>query len=211
MRRFYNAMIGTCSVLFLWGAVEVTGTAQSVKARIDSTVVDLGNGDVVVKYSVKPFDFGTLHHPDTAQRRSVVLSEEEKNQYFDTFRASQESLSSVRKSPRRVAVQADYSNYAVGEIPMESSVSPSGARTYQIPIVTAAGFKLVPSIAIGYNSQAGNGWAGYGWDIQGANGAYSVSTEGLFSANVNIYNQTVTITGRVVNGVPKVGTMYIVR
>lgn len=47
--------------------------------------------------------------------------------------------------------------------------------------------------------------------IQGANGAYSVSTEGLFSANVNIYNQTVTITGRVVNGVPKVGTMYIVR
>lgn len=43
--------------------------------------------------------------------------------------------------------------------------------------------------------------------IQGANGAYSVSTEGLFSANVNIYNQTVTITGRVVNGVPKVGTM----
>jgi len=47
--------------------------------------------------------------------------------------------------------------------------------------------------------------------IQGANGAYSVSTEGLFSANVNIYNQTVTITGRVVNGIPKVGTMYIVR
>lgn len=43
------------------------------------------------------------------------------------------------------------------------------------------------------------------------NSAYSVSTEGLFSANVNIYNQTVTITGRVVNGVPKVGTMYIVR
>ena len=28
--------------------------------------------------------------------------------------------------------------------------------------------------------------------------------------HVNIYNQTVTITGRVVNGVPKVGTMYIV-
>ena len=43
------------------------------------------------------------------------------------------------------------------------------------------------------------------------NSAYSVSTEGLFSANVNIYNQTVTITGRVVNGFPKVGTMYIVR
>ena len=178
MRRFYNAIIGTCSVLFLWGAVEAAGAEQSVKTRIDSTVVDLGNGDVVVKYSVKPFDFGTLHHPDPAQRRSLVLSEEEKNQRFDTFRASQESVASVRKSPRRASVQADYSDYAVGEIPIEAGVSPTGARTYQIPIVTAAGFKLTPSIALGYNSQAGEGWAGYGWDIQG------LSTISLINKNV---------------------------
>lgn len=178
MRRFYNAIIGTCSVLFLWGAVEVTGTAQYVKARIDSTVVDLGNGGVVVKYSVKPFDFGTLHHPDPAQRRSLVFSEEEKNQHFDTFRASQEAIVSVRKSPRRASVQADYSNYAVGEIPIEAGISPTGARTYQIPIVTAAGFKLTPSIALGYNSQAGEGWVGYGWDIQG------LSTISLINKNV---------------------------
>lgn len=178
MRRFYNAIIGTCSVLFLWGAVEVTGTAQSVKTRIDSTVVELDNGDVVVKYSVKPFDFGTLHHPDTAQRRSLVFSEEEKNQHFDTFRASQEAIVSVRKSPRRASVQADFSDYAVGEIPMEAGVSPTGARTYQIPIVTAAGFKLTPSIALGYNSQAGEGWVGYGWDIQG------LSTISLINKNV---------------------------
>lgn len=59
MRRFYNAIIGTCSVLFLWGSVEAAGAEQSVKTRIDSTVVELDNGDVVVKYSVKPFDFGT--------------------------------------------------------------------------------------------------------------------------------------------------------
>ncbi len=178
MRRFYNAIIGTCSVLFLWGAVEVTGTAQSVKARIDSTVVELDNGDVVVKYSVKPFDFGTLHHPDPAQRRSLVFSEEEKHQHFDTFRASQEAIVSVRKSPRRASVQADFSDYAVGEIPMEAGVSPTGARTYQIPIVTAAGFKLTPSIALGYNSQAGEGWVGYGWDIQG------LSTICLINKNV---------------------------
>ena len=73
MRRFYNAIIGTCSVLFLWGSVEAAGAEQSVKTRIDSTVVELDNGDVVVKYSVKPFDFGTLHHPDPAQRRSLVF------------------------------------------------------------------------------------------------------------------------------------------
>ena len=178
MRHFYNAIIGACSVLFLWGAVEATGAGQSVKTRIDSTVVDLGNGDVVVKYSVKPFDFGQLHHPDPSQRRSLVLSEEEKNQRFDTFRASQEATVSVRKSPRRASVQADYSDYAVGEIPIEAGVSPTGARTYQIPIVTAAGFKLTPSIALGYNSQAGEGWVGYGWDIQG------LSTISLINNNV---------------------------
>ena len=180
MRRFYNAIIGTCSVLFLflWGAVEADGAAQSVKTQMDSTVVDLGNGDVVVKYSVKPFDFGTLYHPDPSQRRSLVLTEEEKNQRFDTFRASQEAVASVRKSPRRVPVQVDYSEYAVGEIPMEAGVSPSGARTYRIPIVTAAGFKLTPSISLGYNSQAGEGWIGYGWDIQG------LSTISLINKNV---------------------------
>ncbi len=99
MRRFYNAIIGTCSVLFLWGSVEAAGAEQSVKTRIDSTVVELDNGDVVVKYSVKPFDFGTLHHPDPAQRRSLVFSEEEKNQHFDTFRASQEAIVCVEKVP----------------------------------------------------------------------------------------------------------------
>ena len=178
MRHFYSTIIGFCSVLFLWGSVEAAGAEQSVKTRIDSTVVELDNGDVVVKYSVKPFDFGTLHHPDPAQRRSLVLSEEEKNQHFDTFRASQEAIVSVRKSPRRASVQADFSDYAVGEIPMEAGVSPTGARTYQIPIVTAAGFKLTPSIALGYNSQAGEGWVGYGWDIQG------LSTISLINKNV---------------------------
>lgn len=104
MRHFYNAIIGICSVLFLWGSFEAAGAEQSVKTRIDSTVVELDNGDVVVKYSVKPFDFGALHHPDPSQRRSLVLSEEEKNQRFDTFRASQEATVSVRKSPRRASV-----------------------------------------------------------------------------------------------------------
>lgn len=78
MRHFYNAIIGACSVLFLWGAVEAAGTEQPVKTRIDSTVVDLGNGDVVVKYSIKPFDFGALHHPDPSlfllKRRRISVS-----------------------------------------------------------------------------------------------------------------------------------------
>ncbi len=56
---------------------------------------------------------------------------------------------------------------SVGAIPLQEGISPSGARTYSIPIPTAAGFKLVPNISLAYNSQSAEGWAGYGWDIQG--------------------------------------------
>lgn len=72
--------------------------------------------------------------------------------------------------------------YSVGAIPLEQGVSPSGARTYSIPITTAPGFKLVPSVALAYNSQAAEGWAGYGWDIQG------ISTISLINQNKYYHN-----------------------
>ena len=57
-------------------------------------------------------------------------------------------------------------NY-VGKIPMTSSVSPSGARLYSIPIQAAAGYDLVPKISLSYNSQSGIGDAGWGWNVAG--------------------------------------------
>ena len=58
-------------------------------------------------------------------------------------------------------------NSSVGEIPITSSVSQTGARVYQIPIRNAAGWRLAPSISVTYNSQSGNGLVGYGWNIGG--------------------------------------------
>lgn len=55
----------------------------------------------------------------------------------------------------------------VGSIPVSSSVTPTGGRTYSIAIPTAAGCRLAPQIALTYNSQGGEGIAGYGWQLSG--------------------------------------------
>jgi RHS repeat-associated protein len=56
----------------------------------------------------------------------------------------------------------------VGVTEGELSVSLSGAATYTIPIAVPPGINgIVPQINLTYNSQSGNGGAGYGWNIAG--------------------------------------------
>ncbi|MDL2224480.1 FG-GAP-like repeat-containing protein, partial [Bacteroidales bacterium OttesenSCG-928-M06] len=56
----------------------------------------------------------------------------------------------------------------VGSIPGSMDVSPSGASVYQLPIEIPAGIGGVqPSISLVYNSQSGNGIAGWGFNIGG--------------------------------------------
>lgn len=61
----------------------------------------------------------------------------------------------------------ELSGHDVGSIPVAESTSPTGGVTYSLSIPVAAGFKLTPGVTLAYNSQAGNGLAGYGWDIGG--------------------------------------------
>ncbi|MBQ7750288.1 MAG: hypothetical protein IJR77_03585, partial [Bacteroidales bacterium] len=63
--------------------------------------------------------------------------------------------------------QARADGYAVGEIPYEVGVSPSGGRTISVPIMTAPCRGTVPGVSICYSSQGGDGVAGFGWDIGG--------------------------------------------
>ncbi len=56
----------------------------------------------------------------------------------------------------------------VGAIEGKHGTSPAGGATYSIPIKMAPGSNgLVPGISLEYNSQSGNGHAGYGWNIGG--------------------------------------------
>ena len=74
------------------------------------------------------------------------------------------SLESV--SPFNVETR-DLTDYSIGQIPISTSISPTGGRIYNIPIPVAAGWSAVPQVAIYYNSQSGNGAVGYGWNISG--------------------------------------------
>lgn len=69
---------------------------------------------------------------------------------------------------------------AVGEIEIQSGVSPSGAKTYTVPI-KAYKFDGVfcPDISLTYNSQAGSSGYGKGWSIGGL--------QSIVRANKSIY------------------------
>lgn len=56
----------------------------------------------------------------------------------------------------------------VGEIPINSGILPSGAKTYEIPITVYPGMNVfTPNISLVYNSQQGNSTLGMGWSVSG--------------------------------------------
>lgn len=60
------------------------------------------------------------------------------------------------------------SNNGFGETTGSLSVSLTGSANYTVPIVVPAGINgVTPEVALSYNSQSGNGIAGFGWNLSG--------------------------------------------
>ena len=60
------------------------------------------------------------------------------------------------------------SSQPVGSIPGQSSVTPDGAFSYSLPLRVPEGrLGMAPSLSLEYNSRAGNGVVGVGWDLVG--------------------------------------------
>ncbi len=57
---------------------------------------------------------------------------------------------------------------AVGDIEIRSGVTPTGAKTYEVPIKMFPGINgFQPDLSLTYNSQAGNSVMGHGWSLSG--------------------------------------------
>lgn len=107
------------------------------------------------QYSFKPYVISHEDYFKTASSKEIV---EENN-------INPEALHAVRIQNRSSAEES--STFAVGQIPYQEDVTPSGGRVYNVPIMVPPIAKAPPQISLQYNSQNGNGTAGYGWDIGG--------------------------------------------
>lgn len=81
------------------------------------------------------------------------------------------------------------STVSVGRIPGTFSKTSSGGAVYTIPIECPPGIRdMHPSLSLDYNSQSGNGLAGWGWNLSGLSSImrtpktkYYDNTEGALS------------------------------
>ena len=136
----------------------------------------------------------------------LVLSEDEKTWLNEEFFRSQreEELTWWKSHEGKLTAPRVSSDYSVGAIPLQEGISPTGARTYSIPIPTAVGFKLVPNVSLGYNSQAAEGWAGYGWDIQGISCIKLINKNEYYHGEIKAADVTASDLVFALDGVPLV-------
>ena len=85
------------------------------------------------------------------------------------FQSYSSTLNKTSTQPTNITTSTPTgSSTEVGVTEGQLSVSLTGAANYSIPIAVPPGINgIVPQISLSYNSQGGNGLAGFGWNISG--------------------------------------------
>ena len=158
-KMFLVGMFGTFCFVEA-NAVRTASKVMDKRPVIDSIVKPEKNlvierevrakGDTIFRYKYQAVDLGPIE-----DKAPTILYKEEPKR---ALRSAMPALQSV----------AEKGNHYVGKIPFNEGVTPTGGKTYAIPILTAPCKGQAPQVAIAYNSQGGNGTAGYGWNVIGA-------------------------------------------
>jgi len=114
------------------------------------------------------------NQPDTTKKDTVLVAGSIKRSTYTVADFKRVEYPQPKKklsqasSLQTASTQNTISTFDAGRTVANLDVSPSGAATYNVPISVPPGINgVVPQIALSYNSQSGNGLAGFGWNING--------------------------------------------
>ena len=163
----------TSHIIFLIIICFFTGEFPNAKAN---TFSPQNSGDTIRKVTKNEFDGWTdeqyKHYEDSLLLKLyppivACKSEEKSSNYAMLNDAVSQSRMAIQNSYVPNTASVDKSR-EVGEISINSGVSPSGAKTYEIPITVYTGMNdFTPNISLVYNSQQGNSILGMGWSVSG--------------------------------------------
>lgn len=122
--------------------------------------------DSVEYVPLQRFDFGTPN-PNAVEEQQNIQEDFLKTASFEAILRTLPTPATGAPDYSIMAVAANATSYSVGHIPYQESVTPYGGRVYTIPFMTSPLAGFAPQVSLQYNSQAGNGLAGYGWNIGG--------------------------------------------
>ena len=78
------------------------------------------------------------------------------------------SSNAIKEAPVTAAANMSTGGSGINETEGQLSVSLSGGAIYKVPIAVPPGINgIEPAVSLAYNSQAGSGLAGYGWNVTG--------------------------------------------
>lgn len=112
-----------------------------------------------------------------------------KIEILESKEGSLELLGSENKdnaSSKSSSISGKSSSTGIGETMGELSVSLTGGANYKIPIAVPPGINGVqPEVALTYNSQSGNGLAGYGWNLSGISTISRIASTKFHDNNID--------------------------
>lgn len=122
---------------------------------IITTIEITAKGDTLYHYKLAPYG----KYADVNDLERLNKKNEDKN--------TKDLYADNSINSKAIVLRTVDQGKSVGEIPFTEGMTPSGGKTYSIPVITAPVPSGVPQVAITYNSQAGNGVAGFGWNVAG--------------------------------------------